>query len=223
TKTKAKSKAEAVSNGYTKTGAAFKGYVGQKIGNDVYRAFPPDAVNKSGKFEIYSDLLKDKGFSPLPSWEEAPEHKKMKSGEMILTTYKVAVHSHSRSQNCQWQTEIYHDNPAWINPKTAAEKGIKNGDTVRLKSSVGEMVTKVKITEEIHPQAIAISHHMGHWEYGVFASGKKAATGHAAIPDVKYKWWTETGTRPNWIMPNAPEPIGGHLRWMDTVVKVTKA
>ncbi|MFQ5868082.1 MAG: molybdopterin-dependent oxidoreductase [bacterium] len=221
-KSKAKSKKEAISKGYTKTKNAYKGYVGQKIGDTVYKGFKPDKINKSGKFEIYSEFLKKKGFHPLPSWMPIPEHEKMKPDELILTTYKVNVQTHSRTQNCKWLTEIYHDNPAWINSKTAAEKGVKNGDKIRVKSSIGKIVTKARVTEGIHPQVIAISHHLGHWEYGVYASGKKAATGHISEPDIKLKWWKEIGVHPNWVIPNSPEPIAGQLRWMDTVVTVEK-
>jgi anaerobic selenocysteine-containing dehydrogenase len=208
---------------YTTTKKAYKKYVGQKIGDKVYRGFPPDKVNKSGLFEIYSELLKKKGFDPMPSWMPIPEHQRMKKDELILTTYKVNVQTHSRSQNCKWLTEIYHDNPAWINPKTAAARGIKDGDMIKVKSKVGEIKIKAHVTEGIHPDVIAIAHHVGHWEYGRYASGKKAPFGRDDDPDLKLIWWKEHGVRPNWIIPNAGDPISGTMRWMDTVVSVTKA
>jgi hypothetical protein len=55
---------------YTSTKDAYKKYVGQKFGDKVYKGFAPDKVNKSGKFEIYSTLLKKKGFNPLPPEDE---------------------------------------------------------------------------------------------------------------------------------------------------------
>ncbi|NQT46256.1 MAG: molybdopterin-dependent oxidoreductase [Candidatus Omnitrophica bacterium] len=223
TKSKAKAKEEAAATGYTDTKNAYKGYVGQRIGDKVCAGFKPDKINKSGKFEIYSGFLKKKGFNPLPSYVPVPEHQKMKEGEMILTTYKVGVQIHSRSQNCKWLTEIYHDNPALINPVTAKKKGIKDGDKIKVKSIVGEIITNARVTEGVHPEVIAISHHLGHWEYGEFASGKKASSGHRCEPDCHNKWWTEKGVHPNWIIPNAPDPVAGQLRFMDTVVSVDKA
>lgn len=222
-KSRAKTKDEAIEKGYTKTKNAYKGYIGQRIGNKVYKGFKPDKLNKSGKFEVYSEFLKKKGYNPLPSYLPIPEHEKMKPDDLILTTYKVGVQIHSRSQNCRWLTEIYHDNPALINPATAQKRGIKEGDRIKVRSEVGEIVTKARVTEGVHPQVIAISHHLGHWEYGEFASGKKGATGHTCIPDCHRKWWKETGVHPNWIIPNAPDPIAGQLRFMDTVVEVNKA
>ena len=66
---------------------------------------------------------------------------------------------------------------------------------------------------------IAISHHVGHWEYGRYASGK-VAPGAVADPGFQRKGWTAKGVHPNWIIPNAPDPINGQQRWMDTVVTV---
>ncbi len=221
-KSKAKNEEEANKKGYAHTKNGYKGYVGQKIANKVYKGFKPDKLNKSGYFELYSNLMKEKGFGPLPTYMSIPEHEKMKSDELILTTYKVAVHIHARSANCKWLTELYHDNPALINSKTAAAFGVKTGDKVKIKSDVGEIVTNVRIIEGIIPGVISISHHLGHWEYGRYASGKKAPMGDGKDSDLNLKWWNSHGVHPNWIIPNSPDPINGQQRWMDTVVKVGK-
>lgn len=222
-KAKVKSEAEARKKGYTGTSKAFKAYVGQKIGDKVYAGFKPDAVNKSGYFELYSDLLNMKDFPALPTYMPIPEHEKMGPDELILTTYKVPVQIHSRSANCKWLTEVYHDNPGMINPVTAEKLGIKDGDKIKVKSSVGEITTKANVTEAIVPGIVAISHHLGHWEYGRYASGKKAPLAGDDDPDLKLKWWNTYGVHPNWIILNSPDPINGQQRWMDTVVKVSKA
>jgi anaerobic selenocysteine-containing dehydrogenase len=204
---------------YTSKKSAYKKYVGQIVDGVAHKGFKPDKLNKSGRFEIKSEFLAKKGLSALPSYVPIPEHEKIKDDELILTTFKVHVQSHSRTQNCKWLSEIYHSNPAWIHPQTAAKRGIKNGDKIKVKSSVGEIVTKARVTEEVHPQVVAISMHRGHWAYGRYASGKKV------FSDVKDEapWWTDNGVHPNWIIPNAPAPVSGQQRWMDTVVKVTKA
>jgi anaerobic selenocysteine-containing dehydrogenase len=222
-KAKAKSEAEAKKKGYTKTKNAYKGYVGQKIGDKVYKGFKPDKVNKSGYFEVYSELLKIKKYPPLPTYVPIPEYEKMGPDDLILTTYKVPVQIHSRSANCKWLTEVYHDNPGMINPKTARRLGIKDGDKIKVKSSVGEITTKANVTEAVIPGIVAISHHLGHWEYGRYASGKKAPFAGDDDPDLKLKWWNTYGVHPNWIIPNSPDPINGQQRWMDTVVRVSKA
>lgn len=216
-------KAKAKKKDYVATKKAFKAYVGQKIGDNVYAGFKPDAVNKSGYFELYSELLKKKKFSALPTYVPIPEHEKMGPKDLVLTTYKVSVQIHARSANCKWLTEMYHENPAKINPISAKLLGIKTGDAIKVKSVIGEIKTTAEVTEEIIPGVVAISHHLGHWEYGRYASGKKAPEAGDNDPDLKHKWWDSYGVHPNWIIPNSPDPVSGQQRWMDTVVKVTKA
>ncbi len=210
-------------DGYTKAKGAYKGYIGQEIDGKVYKAFPPDKLNKSGYFELYSELLEIKGLSALPTYYPIPAHQKMGPDDLILTTYKVATQIHSRSTNCKWLTETYHDNPGWINPKTAQRIGLKTGDKIKVKSAIAEITTTAKVTEAVVPGIIAISHHLGHWEYGRYASGKKAPLAHDDDPGLKEIWWDTHGVHPNWIIPNSSDPISGQQSWMDTVVKVTKA
>ena len=102
-----------------------RAWVGQEVGGKAYKGFKPDKLNKTGYFELYSELMEAKKFPPLPTYMPIPEHEKMGAGDLILTTYKVAVQIHSRSANCKWLTEIYHDNPAMINPLSAKPLGIK--------------------------------------------------------------------------------------------------
>ena len=222
-KSSAKSAEKAMEKGYAHTKSAFKGYVGQRIGDTVYAGFKPDAVNKSGYFELYSSIMEEKGFPPLPTYTAIPEHQAMGPDELILTTYKVAVQIHSRSANCKWLSEIFHDNPAWINPASADRLGIGDGDRIKVRSSVGALETIARVTPAVVPGTIAISHHCGHWEYGRYASGKKAPNGSDDDPDFEHKWWKTNGAHPNWIIPNAPDPINGQQRWMDTVVEVARA
>ena len=43
---------------------------------------------------------------------------------------------------------------------TRSARGIKNGDSIRVKSSVGEIVTKARVTDHVVPGVIAISYHV---------------------------------------------------------------
>jgi len=128
----------------------------------AYKGFKPDKINKSGRFEIYSHLLENKVSNPLPTWVPIPEHRKLGEKELILITYKVIVQTNSRTQNCKYLTEIYHDNPALINPVTTSSLGISHGDKIEVVSDLGSIVTTTKITEGIVPGIIAISTHCGH-------------------------------------------------------------
>ena len=223
TKSGAKSEREARQKGYTHTKNAYKGYVGQKIADTVFAGFKPDKVNKSGLFEIYSALMEEKGLAPLPSYKPIPEHQAMSPDELVLTTYKVNVQSHSRTANSKWLSEIYHENPALINPETAGVRGIRDGDPITIKSAIGEIESTARVTPGIVPGVVAISFHCGHWEYGRYASNKRSPFGVEDNKRRDRKWWTRNGVNPNWIIPNSPDPISGQQRSMDTVVTVAKA
>ncbi|MEK6766766.1 MAG: molybdopterin-dependent oxidoreductase [Planctomycetota bacterium] len=221
-KSKAGSIEEAVSKGYSDTENAYKGYIGQRIGDKVYAGFKPDKVNKSGKFEIYSELLKKKGFNPMPTWFPVPDIENKKDDELILSTFKVNVHTQSRTANNKWLSEINHDNSALINPITAGKRGIKNGDKIKIKSAVGEIIMKTRVTEGVVPDLIAISFHLGHWQYGRFASGRKSPFGADSDNDLKLKWWSEHGVNPNWLIRNRPDRIAGQWLMNDEIVTITK-
>ena len=182
------------------------------------KILPLELVRMAGRLD-----LEKKGFPALPSWIAIPEHQNLKATQLVLTTYKVNVQSHSRTQNCKFLTELYHDNPALINTETAKKLGIANGDFVKVKSEIGEITIKANVTGGVVPGVISISNHCGHWEYGEFASGEKSSSGHVCEPDCKQKWWNTKGVHPNWIIPNKGDPVAGGLRFMDTVVTVTKA
>lgn len=208
---------------YTTTKDAYKLYVGQMVKGVAHKGFTPDKVNKSGILEIRSKLLEEKGHPALPTWLPIPEHANLKDNELVLTTYKVVIHTQSRTQNCRYNSEIYHRNPAWLNPKTAAKFGVKTGDKIRITSEIGNIETTVLVREGIVPGVIAISHHCGHWAHGRYATAGKAKSpfGRDLEPHLGV-WWTDNGVHPNWIIPNKGEPVAGQQRWMDTVVKVEK-
>ncbi len=259
--------------GYTGSKNAYKGYVGQMIDGVAYKGFTPDKINKSGRFEIRSEFMKPavdkimadiKDFlrpdeawvaedlaAAMPSWVPVPEHRKRGPDQLIMTSFKVNVQIHSRSQNCKWLQEIYHNNPAWINPATARRilgKGVKEGDVIRIRLDMAELpwrkgkglakareiTARIHLTEGIHPDVIAVSYHCGHWAYGRYASGKIVAEDRS---DGENRWWQRggradqdpklwndwRGVHPNWIIPNIPARVSGQFRSNDTVVSISKA
>ena len=266
------SDADVAAKGYAGSKYAYKGYVGQKIGDKVVAGFKPDKINKSGRIELKSEFLRpgtptgdrlQKIFaaqlgptmaiprfaylaehlqSGLPTYIPVPEHLQRQDGELIMTSFKVNVQIHSRSQNCKWLTELYHDNPAWINSATAATLGLKNGDRIRItyvdktypeRSYAApkrqSIETTARVTELVHPDVVAVSYHCGHWAYGRYASGNTAAAeasaGGRPDQDADSPIWRQWGhgEHPNWIIPNAPDPVSGQWRSNDTVVRVSKA
>lgn len=181
----------------------------------------------SGKIELWKASYVKYGFNPLPVYKRLASRDK-KPDELVLTTFKVNVHTQSRTASLKYLAELYHKNPAWINPKTAAARGIKDGDLIRVTSSVGYMVTRAHVTEGIHPDVVAISTACGHSAYGRLAQLKQkekaAEWAQGGDPDIDNNvWWDDKGVHPNSIIKLAVDPIGGSQGWYDTVITVTKA
>jgi anaerobic selenocysteine-containing dehydrogenase len=232
----AATESEAWNKGYARTPNAYRGYIGQLIGDDrrrpsngrmdreVFVGFRPDKINKSGFFELYSESLRDKGYSPLPTYVSIPEHEVLEARQLILTTFRVNVQTLAGTQNCRWLSEIHHASPAWINSATADAAGVGDGDTIRLVSGIGEIVATAKVTENVAPGVVAVSSHGGRWEFGRYASGKMVPFGVDDSPHEQHIWWKPNPKHkhPNWIIPVSSEPINGQQRWMDTVVTLVK-
>jgi len=209
--------------GYQGTPGAADGYIGQQVGNAVVEGFAPGVLNKTGLFELYSPILAEKGLPALPSYIAVPGHAKMSDDQLVLTTFKVNVQALSNTGNGGWLTEIYHENPVWINPLTADAGGIADGDAITIISDTGKVAATAMVTPTVAPGVIAISTHLGRWAGGRYAAGKRAPF---AVDDEhhdEYQWWQSGGTHANWVIPDNPEPVSGQQCWMDTIVTVAKA
>jgi len=217
------SEATAQDGGYRNTPGASKGYVGQLVEKTAVNGFKPGLLNKTGLFELYSPILAAKGLSALPGYVAIPDHAALTNDQLILTTFKYNVQALSNTGNSGWLTEIHHHNSVWINPVTAHARGITEGDAILIKSRIGEVTATAMVTPTVTPGVVALSAHLGRWQGGRYASGKRAPF---AVDDEhhdEYMWWQPGGTHANWIIPDNPEPVSGQQCWMDTVVTVVKA
>ncbi len=216
------SEAVAKAAGYLGAPDSFKGYVAQRVGYAAYVGFKPGMSNKTGYFELYSPILAAKGLSGLPTYVAIPAHAKMSDDQLILTTFKLNVQVMTNTGNGAWLNEIHHENPIWINHDTASARGISDGDAVFLKSSIGEVAVTAMVTPAVAPGVVALSTHLGRWQGGRYASGKRAPFALEDQQHSEHRWWQAGGTHANWIIPDNPEPISGQQCWMDTVVTISK-
>ncbi|MBF0194127.1 MAG: molybdopterin-dependent oxidoreductase [Magnetococcales bacterium] len=185
-----------------------------KYGSHLEDGFP----TQTGKIEI-----------PELNWSANERHADLQKNEFILTSFKVAYHSLSRTTNLKLLAELYHSNPLWINKEIAKEIGVKDNGLVRVTSEAGYMVTKAWITQGIHPQVVGISTSVGRSSYGRVAIADREHRASWADEgqidaDIDYNlWWKDKGTNPNDIIPIALDPESGSQIWNDTVVTVMPA
>ena len=183
-------------------------------------------VEKIGKNEDCSELIANSGVKAsnrpaqhkghdvevdaMPSWFQPREHQGLGKNELVMTSFKWNVHNHGRTMNLKWLAEIVHSNPAWLNPKTAAQLDLRDGDWIELTSYhsaelesksqhlnhaevdpetgrriVSRMRVPIVTMEGIHPRAIAMSNSCGHTQYTSVAQAKKSSseTGHLVGSD----------------------------------------
>ena len=187
----------------------------------------------SGKIEVYSKRLEEQGFHPLPIYDPIPTHQTIKQSELYLVIHQWMVHTHDRTANCMWLSEIVHDNPLFINSETARRYDLEDYDRVLLISKAGEIETRVRVVEGIHPRVVAVGDSCGHWAMGRIA---QAEAFESRDPNTALLWWEKSrgglfareergmgnGVHPKPIIPNTSDPIGGGACWMDTKVRIKK-
>jgi len=118
----------------------------------------------SGKVELYSEILEGYGYPPLPEFieplaalAEAPEL--AEDYPLILTTgARVSPFTHSRHRNVARLRKLAPYPAVEINTGTAREMGIATDDWVVVESPKGRLRIKAKVTDDIHPRVVSISH-----------------------------------------------------------------
>jgi anaerobic selenocysteine-containing dehydrogenase len=130
------------------------------------------------------DILKSSGYEArgelafVPHYESPKRHGSDKEYPFTFIDYKSRLNREGRIQNTVWYQEFKKvdvgddswDDVVKINPVDGKKLGIKTGDTVRLTSTTGSIVTKAKLWEGIRPGTIAKCYGQGHWAYGRVAA-----------------------------------------------------
>ncbi len=134
---------------------------GPKIPLYIEEGAVPEFNTPTGKIELYSTELSEKGFDPIPKFtppEEPP------AGYFRLLFGRAPMHSFSRTQTNRNLMNIMDENELWINPVMAQRFGVKTGDYVRLKNQDGVLSNKIKVkaTERIRMDCVYMVHGFGH-------------------------------------------------------------
>ncbi len=121
----------------------------------------------SGKIELRSNILEKLGYDPLPKYEEPPEGpiaapEVAREFPLILITggrfnpYYHSEHRHVDSHRKKRPWAIMQ-----LNPETAAEHGISEGDWVWIETPRGRVRQKAELMEGIDPRVVHAEH--GWW------------------------------------------------------------
>jgi len=134
----------------------------------------------SGKIEFYSQRLAehfpdDNERPPVPHWipygeshQESLLHPRAKKYPLLIVSNHGRWRVHANLDDVTWFKEIktckvrgsdgYLYEPVWINPIDAAERGIENGDVVKVYNERGAVLGGAYVTERIMPGVVYQDH-----------------------------------------------------------------
>ncbi len=112
----------------------------------------------SGKIEFVSQVLKEAG---LPSLKPYESPQKPAKGKFRLVFGRSPVHAHGHTINNPLLHELFPENSLWINTRSAAKLGIKEGDLVDVIAETRKGTVKAHVTDFIHPEAVYTVHGFG--------------------------------------------------------------
>jgi len=173
----------------------------------------------SGKIELkssylakYADYVTEKlGVPkekvPFPQWVEP---KYTGGGDLFFVTPKTPMHAEGRSANIPQAISIYQPVSGGRNemflemhPAAARQRGLKNGDRVKITSNVGSLHSRVHVTPAARPDTVVLPFGFGHWAQG--------------------RWAKSRGANVSEIIPNVSDPISGLTSNYSVKVRVEKA
>jgi anaerobic selenocysteine-containing dehydrogenase len=142
----------------------------------------------TGKMELYSTVLENLGYDPLPFHKEPGESpystpELSKEYPLVLTTgFRSPFYFLAQYRNIPWLRSFMEYPTFQINPKTAEKLGIKDGDFVWIESPRGRIIQKARLFPGIDERVVAAT---ANWFYpeapakgfrGVFISNPNVLT-----------------------------------------------
>jgi anaerobic selenocysteine-containing dehydrogenase len=170
----------------------------------------------SGKFEFSSGNLKGLlnvrkgGLEDLPHYKEPNFLGEKDKYPLVLLPYQPLMVVENGSQNYPWAQEIFLPmcGVGWetlveLNSETAKALKLREGQFVWVESPFQKIRAKVKCSEGVHPEVVAMASGQGHTSYG--------------------KWQKGIGVNPNEILGVDYDTLCGQAVFFNTRVKVYKA
>jgi len=184
-----------------------------------YKKYSRIFLTPSKKFEFFSGNLKsvlakkEKGkeevLDCLPRYREPQFLGDKEKYPFVLLPYQPLMVIENGSQNYPWAQEIFlpMDGIGWetlveINSQTAKGLKLRDGQVVWVESPFQKIRAKVKFSEGVHPDVVAVPSGQGHYAYG--------------------KWQKGMGVNPNEIIGVDYDTVSGQAAFFNTRVKVYK-
>jgi anaerobic selenocysteine-containing dehydrogenase len=168
----------------------------------------------SGKFEFYCQKLRQsvvggKDDTYLPHFESVEPAGDPNTYPLLLMPYETLTITNGPLANPPFMTKLLFDfqlkgNDSFveINPGTATNLGLKEGDRIALETERGALKVRVHLTDAARPGVVFIPTGLGHTAFDSYISGK--------------------GVNANEILVAQQERLTGLATWWGTRVKISK-
>ena len=167
---------------YTKTSGEKLDAQDTCIDEKEMAALKKDLGTKSGKVECYLEKMTTKGQDPMPTWRDEL-YKEAPKGKFKFVTGRHAQQTQNSTANNIMLLDVMRENYVWINKAQADEKGIKYGDVVEVKSSVGLIHIKAYPTIKIIKDVVFYVHGFGQESTGLTFGYRNGASDNMIIED----------------------------------------
>ncbi len=131
-----------------------------EYGHHRYEGFP----TQSGKVEFYSHAFEATGQPPMPVHKE-PSQSPVSNLELakkypliLVSGIREREYIHSALRHIEKIRKIRPEPEADIHPDAAKKYGIEDGKKVEVATKSGAVIMTARVTEDIHPNTVAIPH-----------------------------------------------------------------
>jgi anaerobic selenocysteine-containing dehydrogenase len=144
-----------------RTFAEFEAETFMESPEHVYKKYEQTGfATPSGKVELYSSILEDLGFDPLPYYREGPA----KSAEYpysVFTGVREDAFFQTGQRNIESLRKRSPSPKLFLHPVDATKEGVADGDWVKLETATGCVTAKILVQESMKEGHIRVPH--GWW------------------------------------------------------------
>ncbi len=171
------------------------------------------AVHEASRRQPKEIVLKNMGIQAngdeafMPHYESSDSEPDHSAYPLRMVPYEIINLSSGQQPNPPYLNKTLFDDQLLndesfveINPKTAADYNLKQGDRVIVESPTGKAIVRVNLFEGAMPGIVFMPLGFGHTAYDDFMQGK--------------------GVNPNQIISAGKDPLSGHPIWWNTPVKL---
>jgi anaerobic selenocysteine-containing dehydrogenase len=127
-------------------------------GDERQRKYEEEGLaTPSGRVEIFSPTLAAYGYDPLPTFSP-PAKLPSEYPLNLITGNRTVAYTHSQYRDIARLKKLVPEPLAEINPETAKEMGIADGEMVIVASPEGSVSLKAKVTPDILPKVVSLQH-----------------------------------------------------------------